>query len=224
MTEPPGIYGIMMVLGVILGVALLFFGSRLERYLGYIRSTIAMGLLFAIMYVCIALPENLLPAVQGTIGLNGLWKLVVFSPNTLHVLLKVAAFLLAIVWGALSQRFFPRVMEALSMFVVYSSLSTLLFIEGWLTFSIIALPITALLLAIAISGFRVFHTMLYRAIESAIFGSFLISYLFTRFYYLPTWIFLLFFVILGAAGGLTQIVHVKKSYKNQRVMSGKETA
>lgn len=224
MTEPPGIYGIVMVLGVILGVALLFFGSRLERFLGYVRSASVVGLLFAVMYLSIAMPENLLPAMQGTIGLDGLWKLVVASPNTLHVLLKVAAFLLAIVWGALAQRFFPRVSEAFSMLVVYSSLSTLLFIEGWVTFSIIALPITALLLSIAISVFRVFYTTLFRALESAVFGSLLVSYLFTRFYYLPLWIFLLFFVILGAAGGISQILHAKNRIRNQNVMSGKETA
>jgi len=223
MTEPHGIYGIVMVLGVLLGVALLFFGSRMERYLGYIRSISVVGLLFSAMYLSIAMPENLLPAMQGNIGLGGLWKLVVASPNTLHILLKVAAFLLAIVWGTLAQRFFPQVFEAFSMLVVYSSLSALVFIEGWITFSVVALPITALILSIAVSGFRVFHTTLFRALESAICGSLLISYLFTRFYYLPRWIFLLLFVILGAAGSLTQILYLKKKVKNHNVMSGKET-
>ncbi len=224
MTEPHGINGILMVLGVLLGIALLFFGYRLERYIGYVRATGAMGLLFTAVYLCLANPEQLLSALEGSLGLSGLARLVINSPNALHVSLKVAAIVLAIVWGALAHRFFPRISESVSMLIVYVWLSALVFITGWAAFSLVALPIAALTLCIVISGFRICYTKLFRALESAIFGSLLISWLFTRFYYLPLWIFILLLVILGASGCVAQILFLRKKAKDQNVMSGKETA
>lgn len=223
MTEPHGIYGIVMVLGVMLGIALLFFGSRLERYIGYVRAIGAMGLSLVAVFFLIAMPEKLLPAMQGALGLDGVVRLVVDSPNTVHILLKSAGVVLAVVWGALAHRFFPRTSESLGMLVVYVWLSALVFIEGWMTLSLVALPITALILSIVISGFRVFYTTIFRAMESALFGSLLISYLFTRFYYLPLWIFFLLLLTLGAAGGFAQILFLRRKVKKDRVISVKET-
>jgi hypothetical protein len=224
MTEPHGINGILMVLGVLLGIALLFFGYRLERYIGYVRATGAMGWLLTAVFLCIASPQQLLSALQGSLGFSALARLVMDSPNALHVWLKVASIVLAIVWGALAHRFFPRISESLSMLIVYAWLFALVFITGWAAFSLTALPIAALILCIVISGFRVFYTKLFRALESAMIGSLLISWLFTRFYYLPLWIFILLLVILGVSGGFTQILFLRKKIKDQNVMSGKEPA
>jgi cytochrome c biogenesis protein ResB len=67
------------------------------------------------------------------------------------------------------------------------------------------------------------YTQTFNAVETALFGGLLISYLFSTFYYLPLSIFIAFAVVLCISGILLQIHSYKKREHDRRIMTGEES-
>ncbi len=223
MTEPHGINSVIMILGIITGFTLLFWGSRLERYVGFVRNALAFSFsgVFIISFAFQA--DWLIEILQGAKGFLGLWQGLSATSTTLQTVIKVSIALLGIILGIYMHLRSPRASAFFAMLIVYLLFLGMPAIEGWIPYTILALQIGAAILALCLSILRNVNSQTFAAVETAVFGGCLISYLFTTFYYLPYFIFIAFAVILCSSGMLIQIHSQKKRARERRIMTGEES-
>ena len=223
MTEPHNINGFVMIFGVIIGFTLLFWGSRLERYIGFVRNAIAFSSIGIFLISFVFQVDWLISILQEAQGIAGIWQGMSATSSTLQIVIKISIALLGVVSGVYLHRRLPRASAFIAMFLVYLTLLGIPFIEGWIPYTILALPIGAVIMALCIAVLRNAHSQSFNAVETAISGGLLISYLFTKFYYLPLAIFIVLAVVLCTSGMLIQMHSQRKRARDRRIMTGEES-
>ncbi|WP_332446206.1 hypothetical protein [Sphaerochaeta sp.] len=194
-----------LLLGLLLGFFLCFYGYRAKRLFIKIRSAVAGALVATAAALFFHARTQVLAALQTDHQLHELW-LVISNPADYSGLLL---YLLACSAGALALFFLARnahpFLDTVVAFFTAVSMDLLIFllIIPYLPLSVSI--IISLTLLVVILAFSLIHFTSYLAIESALAGSLLVSYLLSRFWYLGFWIFFGLWALLAFLGILNQL-------------------
>src|SRR5690554_4859321 len=193
---------IVMIGGVIASSTLLFAGLSLQRYIRYIRMAASIFLLSLIAMTIVNNRELLIEALETHATLGELWYIAVAAESNmkafLGILPSIGLALLSLPLVRIAGDFANRVSVCLSI-----GATTLVLAAGipvYLPPSLMGI-IAAATSVIALL-FHIHSAPHYHIVATSISGGVACSLLFTRFYYLPWWVFGIlatFAIVVGLA-------------------------
>lgn len=204
-SEIPTIGAPVMLIGLLVGFFLCFYGYAIKSLLVRLRSVISGSLVFLLVSVLLYDRQQFMLALHETTPLSSLWA-VLFNPSDFKgVLLYLVAFaaggILLFLLARKRQRFVlivVAVFAALSMsMIIFLLLLSFLPLSPSFIVTCVALVI---ILALSLTRFES-----YLALESAIAGSLLVAWLLARFWYLQFWLFFALWALLAFLGILNQL-------------------
>lgn len=200
---------IVMIFGVIGASTLIFAGRSLEHLIAPLRSAVVLALLALFIRAAVRVPND----ITG-------WFDHLFAGSWIVIVMLVSlSILLSIGLRKLSVPILPYIVEpacwALAVLAAIAALR-------------ISMPnaIAASVMGVAAFGgilWFIRSTGRYRIWTTAVLGGTGVAYLFTRFYYLPPWLFVLLSILLSAIGILSQSHGWKRSLKQPDGTQKEET-
>lgn len=209
-TDLPTLGAPVMIVGLLAGFFLCFYGNVAKKYLVPLRSVLSGALVSLALAFLIMQREALFSALRGPQAIKALFEMLIRGSDYLFTIVALASVAL----GGLLLFFLSRQSKVVAKKIValFTALSMALFIFLLLlTFFSLTLSLIAsalLLIPLLIFCMRDFSS--YMAIENSIAGALLISYLLARFWHLGFWIFLVGTVILSALGIASQLRSLEK--------------
>ena len=206
-----------MIAGVIASCTLLFAGLSLQRQISYVRMTASIFILSIMITMTVHSREVLLEALQSDSSLAELWRIGMAADTMIGrvmlMLPSVVLALLSLLLMRLSRPWVDSISVALSLFLT-------------LLLGILVLPIplpiqsTVIIAAVGALGALVIHIRwrpYYHMVATSITGGIAVSLLFTRFYFLPWWIFGILAVGAMTIGLSSQLHGYSKQSAHQEV-------
>ena len=213
-TDLPTLGAPIMILGLLAGFFLCFYGYKAKKILVPLRSVLSgafVSLAFALLFLQ---GGALIAALASTTPFADLISLFTESEYYQLPLIYLSCFSI----GGLLLFYISRKQgRSIQLIVaIFTALSMALFIF-LLLLSLIPLPLSlifslALLVLFLVYCLKSFDT--YIAFETSVGGALLISYLLARFWFLGFWLFLFWAIILSSGGILNQI-HSLNKQKNK---------
>lgn len=209
-TDLPTLGAPIMIVGLLAGFFLCFYGNRARRYLIPLRSllsgaTVSLALLFLLMQ-----RDALGSALASPRVLQALGDLLLEGDSYLFSVIALTS----VAVGGLLLFALSRKEGAFQSTIValFTGLSMAIFIFLLLTtfFPLTLNLIVSALVMIVILIFCIADFTSYIAVESAVGGGLLISYLLTRFWHLSFWMFLVGAVLFSALGVFSQMRSITK--------------
>ena len=209
-TDLPTLGAPVMIVGLLAGFFLCFYGNVAKKYLVPLRSVLS-GAMVSLALVFVAMEhEALIVALQSQFTIKALLDLLISREHYLFSIVAMASiaigglllFALSRKTGAFTAKI-VAISTALSM-----AMFIFLLLLGFLPL-ILSLVFAAFLL-ILILVFCMRDFPFYMAFENSIGGALLISYLFARFWHLDPWVFLVWTAILSVAGIFSQLSSLKR--------------
>lgn len=204
-TNLPTLGAPIMIVGLLAGFFLCFYGNLAKKYLIPLRSTISGAMVSLAVSLLLLQRNEIVGILNSSWSLQSLVDLLINKETYPYSII----YLLAISVGALVLFYLSRKPGAFlgTVVALFTGLSMALFIFllllGFLPFTLSLLFSAIVLAVILFFCFRDFPS--YLAVENSIAGALLISYLLSRFWYLELWIFLSWAAILTVAGILSQL-------------------
>lgn len=200
-----------MLIGLFIGFFLCFYGYLAKQLVVRLRAVIAGSLVFLTISLLLFRRDALIDILTSDQPIIGLGQLILDPQFYLATLANVLAFCL----GALLLFYLARRKTAFSNFLIALfiplSMGLLIFllvlgIIGFIPALFVAISLTVVVLAFSIVRFE-----MYVACESAIAGSLLVAYLFSRFWNLPIILFFAIWAVFTFLGILNQMLRLKKA-------------
>ncbi len=194
-----------MFIGLLLGFFLCFYGYVAKRLLVSIRSVFAGSLVFLALALLVFQRPSLLTSLASRAVLFELWNVMFIELDYQGVLINLLSFCIGgLLLFYLSRRksFAARLIVA-SFTGLSMGMAIFLLVRSFLplqTSFIMFLVLQVIILAYCLIRFDS-----YIALESAIAGSLLVSYLLSLFWYLDFWLFFSLWAILAFLGILNQL-------------------
>lgn len=204
-TNLPTLGAPIMIVGLLAGFFLCFYGNLAKKYLIPLRSTISGAMVSLAVSLLLLQRNEIVGILNSSWSLQSLVDLLINKETYPYSII----YLLAISVGALVLFYLSRKPGVFlgKIVALFTGLSMALFIFllllGFLPFTLSLLFSAIVLAVILFFCFRDFPS--YLAVENSIAGALLISYLLSRFWYLKLWIFLSWAAILTVAGILSQL-------------------
>ncbi|MDT4762046.1 hypothetical protein [Sphaerochaeta sp. PS] len=204
-TNLPTLGAPIMIVGLLAGFFLCFYGNHAKKYLIPLRSTISGAMVSLAVSLLLLQRNEIVGILNSSWSLQSLVDLLINKETYPYSII----YLLAISVGALVLFYLSRKPGVFlgKIVALFTGLSMALFIFllllGFLPFTLSLLFSAIVLAVILFFCFRDFPS--YLAVENSIAGALLISYLLSRFWYLKLWIFLSWAAILTVAGILSQL-------------------
>ncbi len=215
-TDLPTLGAPIMIMGLLVGFFLCFYGNVAKKYLVPLRSVLSGAMVSLALVFLLMQRESLIVALQSKSAIQGLLDLLISRELYPFGIIALASIALGgLLLFALSRRSGAVASKIVAIFTAISmALFLFLLLLGFLPLSLSLVVTTVMLIFILIFCMRDFTS--YLVFENAIGGSLLISYLLARFWYLDIWLFLAMTVLISAIGIFSQL----RSLKKQRAMSG----
>ena len=213
-------YALPMIAGVLCFSIILFAGLSLERYVSQVR--IALATLLA---THIALASTIFQRTNGSDAPVQAFLSRPVLPEAMWA--KIVAILVPVCFMMLVlflYRKLPRIINAFADIVWGASGTLLLFIITSIPISSTLLWILALAVGLVMMMWHIIDAERYLAITTSVVGGAMVSYLFTRFYYLPLWVAITLALLLVAMGLSIQLHGWYKRKRKERVFKGEEIA
>ncbi len=215
-TDLPTLGAPIMIMGLLIGFFLCFYGNVAKKYLVPLRSVLSGAMVSLTLAFLLMQRDAFIVALQSNSAIQGLLDLLISRDHYPFGIVALSGIALGgLLLFALSRRSGTVASKIVAIFTALSmALFLLLLLLGFIPL-IPSLVVTAvLLILILIFCMRDFTS--YMVFENAIGGSLLISYLLARFWYLDIWLFLAMAVLISVMGILSQL----HSLKRQRTMNG----
>ena len=194
-----------MFIGLLVGFFLCFYGYVAKRLLVSIRSVFAGSLVFLALALLVFQQQSLLASLSSPSPLSELWNIIFTTQDYMGVLINLLSFCI----GGLLLFYLSRRKAAVPRLVVASftglsmGLVIFLLVLGFLPLQ--TSFVMFLVLQVIILAYSLIRFDSYMALESAIAGSLMVSYLLSRFWYLQFWLFFTLWAILAFLGILNQL-------------------
>lgn len=194
-----------MFIGLLTGFFLCFYGYVAKRLLVSIRSVFAGSLVFLALVLLVFHQQSLLAGLSSASPLSELWNIIFTTQDYMGVLVNLLSFC----FGGLLLFYLSRRKSALPRLVVASftglsmGLVIFLLILGFLPLQ--TSFVMFLVLQVIILAYSLIRFDSYMALESAVAGSLIVSYLLSQFWYLQFWLFFTMWAILAFLGILNQL-------------------
>lgn len=209
-----------MLIGLLLGFFLCFYGYIAKRLLVSIRSVFAGSLVFLTLALLLFQQQSLMASLASPTPLTELWNVIFNTQDYTGVLINLLSFSI----GGLLLFYLSRT-ESFSLQLVVALFTGLsmglvifLLILGFLplqTSFIIFLILQVIILAYCLIRFTS-----YMALESAIAGSLIVAYLLSRFWYLKFWLFFALWAILAFLGIINQMHRLGRQNQSKEQENG----
>jgi len=194
-----------MFIGLLLGFFLCFYGYVAKRLLVSIRSVFAGSLVFLALALLVFQQQSLLTSLASNTVPSELWNVMFTDLDYQGVLINLLSFCI----GGLLLFYLSR-RKSFAAHLIVASFTGLSM--GLVIFLLIRrfLPLQTsfimfLVLQVIILAYSLIRFDSYIALESAIAGSLLVSYLLSLFWYLDFWLFFSLWAILAFLGILNQL-------------------
>jgi len=199
-----------MIVGLLAGFFLCFYGNVAKKYLVPLRSVLSGSVVSLALVFLVMQKEALIVALQSKNAIQALTALLISREHYSFSIIALSSiavgglllFALSRKSGVFSDKIVP-LFTAISM-----ALFIFLLLMEFLPLTLNLVVSGILLIFIIIFCMRDFAS--YMAFENSIGGALLISYLLARFWYLNIWIFLFWVAILSVTGIFSQLRSMKK--------------
>jgi len=194
-----------MFIGLLLGFFLCFYGYVAKRLLVSIRSVFAGSLVFLALALLVFQRPSLLTSLASRAVLFELWNVMFIELDYQGVLINLLSFCIGgLLLFYLSRRksFAARLIVA-SFTGLSMGMAIFLLVRSFLPLQ--TSFIMFLVLQVIILAYSLIRFDSYIALESAVAGSLLVSYLLSSFWYLDFWLFFSMWAILAFLGILNQL-------------------
>lgn len=210
-TDLPTLGAPVMIIGLLAGFFLCFYGNTAKKYLVPLRSVLSGAMVSLALAFVILQREALIVALQSQNTIKALLDLLIKGEHYIFSIIALGSIAVGgLLLFALSRKTGIAVEKTVAVFTAISmALFIFLLLLGFLPFALSLVFSGLSLTLILIFCMRDFSS--YMAFENAIGGALLISYLLARFWYLNLWIFLVWVVILSVAGIFNQLCSMKKN-------------
>lgn len=215
---------LVMIGGVISAYLVLFLGLRLETYLAYARIVLASVTTALVVLAIARYPQQLQGIlVQGS-GTRSALDILLHTEGAWGIVLLASATAAISAGGILLQAKIHKLAEAAADLVLFPLLASIPFAEGW-----ISLPMPTVLIIMAAAGIlamavHVAKPTVFLIWTSSLTGGTVAALLFTRFYFLPLWVFLGLTTLFSVSGIVSQTLGYTNRMKTERIMKGEESA
>lgn len=205
--------GITMISAVIAASLLTCMGLKLERIIGFVR-IIAVALvctfsLLAFFYYYPTFTEKLMQESE----IKALLKLLLRT----DMLYRIIGGGVGIAVACLIQIKFPQVGNSISTFLLFALASALLLITSEATYTPSMILIIMIVVGLGALSLRLWKRALFSIWTTAIVGGVIVAQLFTRFYFLPVWLFVTLAIIFSGIGILIQRSAWKKTLSKEEI-------
>jgi len=209
-TDLPTLGAPIMIVGMLAGFFLCFYGNVAKKYLVPLRSVLSGSVVSLALVFLLMQKEALIVAFQAKSSIQILQDMLIGGEHYLFSIIALASIALGgLLLFALSRKSGVFAEKTVALFTAISmALFIFLLLLGWLPLTLNLVVSGILLIFIIIFCMRDFAT--YIAFENSIGGALLISYLFARFWHLNFWIFLFWVVLLSIIGIFSQLRSLKK--------------
>lgn len=209
-TDLPTLGAPVMIVGLLAGFFLCFYGNVAKKYLVPLRSVLSGAMVSLAGVFLIMRKESLMTALAGRDPIGALLDMIIGGDHYLFSIIALASVALGgLLLFALSRKPGAVVAKIVAIFTALSmALFIFLLLLGFLPLGVNLLVSALLLVSILIFSMRDFAS--YMAFENSIGGALLISYLLARFWHLGFWVFLTLSVILTILGILSQLRSLKR--------------
>ncbi len=202
-----------MLIGLLVGFFLCFYGYVTKSLLVRLRSVISGSIVFLFIALMSYGRESFMQVLHEKNPLGALWK-VLFNPSDYRgVLLYLTSFAAGGLVLFLLARKKQKVIQLIVALFAAFSMSLIIF---FLLLSFLPLTPSFVVTAVAlvvILALSITRFESYMALESAIAGSLIVAWLLSRFWYLQFWLFFALWAILAFLGILNQMHMLSKKKK-----------
>lgn len=215
---------LVMIGGVITAYLVLFLGLRLERYLAYCR---VVSSVVAAALVALSMATNqaaLLTAfTQGT-GTRSAFDILFHAEGAGEIVILAITTIATATVAILLHSKTHKIADTVSDLLLFPLLASIPFVEGWLT-----LPVSMALMLMATTGIlaaavHIVKPTAFLIWTTSLTGGTVAALLFTRFYFLPLWVFLVLAILFSVSGIVSQTLGYNNRMKSERIMKGEESA
>lgn len=194
-----------MLLGLLLGFFLCFYGYVAKHLWISIRSVVAGSVVFLAIALLAFQQQELFSSLTSPNPLAELWNVIFANQDYTGVLINLLSFCLGgLLLFSLSRMKSIYLEKVVAFFTALSmGLGIFLLILGFLplqTSFIVFLVLQAIILAFSLVRFDS-----YMALESALSGSLIVAYLLSQFWYLGPWLFFALWALFAFLGILNQM-------------------
>lgn len=209
-TDLPTLGAPVMIVGLLAGFFLCFYGNIAKKYLVPLRSVLAGAIVSLALVYLVMQREALTVALLASNPIQALLDLLISREHYLFSIIALASIALGgLILLALSRKGGTANTKIVAFLTALSmALFIFLILLEFLPLSLNLVLTGVLLIPILIFCMRDFAS--YMAFEHSIAGAILISYLLKRFWYLDFWIFLVWVAILSVAGIFSQLHSLRK--------------
>ncbi|WP_319756157.1 hypothetical protein [uncultured Sphaerochaeta sp.] len=194
-----------MLIGLLVGFFLCFYGYKTKSLLVRLRSVVSGSIVFLFIALMSYGRESFMQVLQDPTPLRSLWN-VLFNPSDYRgVLLYLVSFASGGLVLFLLARKKQKIVELVVALFTAVSMSLIIF---FLLLSFLPLTPSFIVTAVAlvvILSLSITRFESYMALESAIAGSLIVAWLLSRFWYLQFWLFFALWAILAFLGILNQM-------------------
>ncbi len=219
-TDLPTLGAPVMIVGLLAGFFLCFYGNVAKKYLIPLRSVLSGAIVSLALVFLLMQKDSLIVALQARNSIQALLDMLISREHYPFSIVALASIALGgLLLFALSRKSGAFAEKVVALFTALSmALFIFLLLLGFLPLTLNLVVTSILLILILIFCLRDFAT--YMAFENSLGGALLVSYLLARFWYLDFWIFLLWVAILSVAGIFSQL----RSLKKQKAKSEQDDA
>jgi len=199
-----------MILGLLAGFFLCFYGNVAKKYLVPLRSVLSGAVVSLALAFLLMQKESLIVAFQSKNAIQALLALLISKEHyTFSIIALTSIAVGGLLLFALSRKSGVVAGKIVPLFTAISlTLFIFLLLLEFLPLTLNLVVSAILLILITMFCMRDFAS--YMAFENSIVGALLISYLLARFWYLDLWIFLVWVAILSVTGIFSQLRSMKK--------------
>lgn len=209
-TNLPTLGAPVMIVGLLAGFFLCFYGNVAKKYLIPLRSVLSGAMVSLALVFLIVQRDAFILALQAQNSIQALLDLLIREELYPFGIIALASIALGgLLLFALSRRSGAFAGKVVAIFTAISmALFIFLLLVGFLPLTLNLVVSAILLIFILIFCLRDFAT--YMAFENSLGGALLVSYLLARFWYLDFWLFLLWVAILTVLGVFSQLRSLRK--------------
>ena len=209
-TDLPTLGAPVMIVGLLAGFFLCFYGNVAKKYLIPLRSVLSGAVVSLALAFLFMQKEAFIVALQSKNSIQALLELLIRGEHYPFSIIALASVALGgLLLFALSRKSGTLATKIVALFTAISmALFIFLLLVEFLPLTLNLVVSGILLIFIIIFCMRDFAS--YTAIENSIGGALLISYLLARFWHLNIWIFLFWVVLLSVLGIFSQLRSLKK--------------
>ncbi|HKL58226.1 MAG TPA: hypothetical protein VJ854_07475 [Sphaerochaeta sp.] len=209
-TDLPTLGAPVMIVGLLAGFFLCFYGNIAKKYLVPLRSVLSGAMVSIAVVFLVMQKEAFFTALGSKRAIPTLLDLLIGGQAYLFTIIALASMALGgLLLFALSRKHGLVAGKTVALFTAISMAMFIFLLMAEFLPLKLNLAVSALLL-IVITIFCMRDFAFYMAIESSVGGALLISYLLARFWHLNFWIFLVWVAILSVLGIFNQLSSLKR--------------